>query len=140
MAWNVCVRYPELIQKLIILNAPHPLVFRQVLRKSWKQFFSSWYMFLFNLPLLPELVLLSNDLKILEEAFVSADNRMLCTADEIEGYKYTFCRSGGFTYPLNYYRAIMRRYPTTQPNSYQIKTPTLIIWGKITINLKCVLF
>jgi hypothetical protein len=97
-------------------------------------------MFFFNLPLLPELVLLSNDLKILEEAFVSADNRMLCTADEIEAYKYTFCRSGGFTYPLNYYRAIMRYYPTIKLNSYQIKTPTLIIWGKITINLKCVLF
>jgi hypothetical protein len=97
-------------------------------------------MFFFNLPLLPELVLLSNDLKILEEAFVSGDNRMLCTADEIEGYKYTFCRNGGFTYPLNYYRAIMRDYPRIEPNSYQIKRPTLIIWGKIRINLKCVLF
>ena len=42
---------------LIILNGPHPNVFRQLLRESQAQRTRSWYVFMFQLPLLPERVL-----------------------------------------------------------------------------------
>jgi len=135
IAWNFAAKYPNLVQKLVVLNSPHPLVFRKVLRKSWKQYFTSFYMFFFNLPLLPELLFLSNDLRIFDDIFSSADGHPICTAEDIEAYKYVFCKPQALTGPLNYYRALVRKYPIRQIN-YQIKVQTLIIWGNFILNVR----
>ena len=129
IAWTFAAKHAHLLNKLVVMNSPHPLMMRQVVKKSWRQYFSLIYMYFFNLPLLPELIILSNDLKLFEDIFVSADGRPLCSPEDIEAYKYVFCKHTALTGPLNYYRALVRKYPSVRPINYQIKVPTLTIWG-----------
>src|SRR5436309_1179979 len=55
LAGTSCVvqHRPAVVRKLVILNAPHPVLFRRGLRRL-SQLRKSWYMFFFQLPLLPE--------------------------------------------------------------------------------------
>src|SRR5215203_1684309 len=56
VAWNVPMRHPRAVERLIVLNAPHPGAFLRELRTP-AQIAKSWYMFFFQLPWLPELSL-----------------------------------------------------------------------------------
>ena len=47
---------PQLIDRLVILNLPHPACFAREVRKP-RQFFKSWYTLFFQLPWLPEKIL-----------------------------------------------------------------------------------
>lgn len=130
IAWRVAMSYPEKLEKLIILNAPHPLAFRDVLKTKWKQFFMSWYMFFFNLPILPELIILSNDLSTLNQVYKSKEGKNLFSLEELEAYKYIYSKPNALTCPLNYYRANLRSIGySKQIQSTQVKVPTLIIWA-----------
>ncbi|CAG2110089.1 unnamed protein product, partial [Medioppia subpectinata] len=131
IGWGFAAKHPELLRKLVIINSPHPLMFAESQKKGWKQFFYSWYMLFFSLPLLPEFALRSNDYFIFDHSFRNGDGRPLFADDpqHMEAYKYTFHKNG-FTGPLNWYRALIHRVPQQQPKSFQIKVPTLIIWGK----------
>ena len=56
VAWQVAMRYPEIINQLAILNVPHPRAFQKGIRRP-SQLIKSWYMFFFQIPLFPELLL-----------------------------------------------------------------------------------
>ena len=49
MAWATAGFHPEVVDRLAILNAPHPRVFIEHL-KGPRQLARSWYMGLFQLP------------------------------------------------------------------------------------------
>jgi pimeloyl-ACP methyl ester carboxylesterase len=42
VAWNVAMFHPEVVEKLVILNCPHPAAFALKMRKSFRQFRKSW--------------------------------------------------------------------------------------------------
>ena len=52
IAWKVASAYPELVERLVILNAPHPAAFKRELR-TFTQLRKSWYMLFFQLPYIP---------------------------------------------------------------------------------------
>src|SRR5262249_30760318 len=60
VAWHLAATRPELCTRVAILNSPHPVIFRRALAKP-SQMRRSWYMFFFQLPLLPEIFLTRND-------------------------------------------------------------------------------
>ncbi len=88
--------YPHLIEKLIVLNAPHPIAFRQEL--SLAQLFRLWYMFFYQSPILPEKMLQADDFAVFHHMFKQKPtglvNSDLITDDDIEVYKYTFSQEG----------------------------------------------
>ena len=53
-AWWTAVKYPEKLEKLAILNVPHPVVMRKHIKTSKAQRKKSWYVFFFQIPRLPE--------------------------------------------------------------------------------------
>lgn len=133
VGWLTAAQYPQMVEKLIILNAPHWKYFMESIQSSWKQFFMSWYIFFFNIPYLPELRLRSNDLRSIEILFKKVAND-----EEIDAYKYNFSKPDGFSGPINYYRAIQRGYGhqfIEKVKSKRITSPTLVIWGKNDIAL-----
>jgi len=54
VAWDLALRRPTVLDRLGIINVPHPTVFQQTLRSNPRQLAKSWYMFYFQLPRLPE--------------------------------------------------------------------------------------
>jgi pimeloyl-ACP methyl ester carboxylesterase len=134
VAWMLALVHPEFIDKLIILNVPHPDSFVKQLSTNLKQFLCSWYMFFFQAPYLPEAFFETLDYSALIDSFKSLMvNPENFTDEDAEAWKYTFSQSGcSLTEPINYYRAAKRRL-CTAPLGIDIKLverKTLIIWGE----------
>uniref|UniRef100_A0AC34Q4M4 AB hydrolase-1 domain-containing protein n=1 Tax=Panagrolaimus sp. JU765 TaxID=591449 RepID=A0AC34Q4M4_9BILA len=133
LAWNLALTRPEMVEKLVILNVPHPLAFRKQFKTGFKQLFKSWYMFLFQAPFLPELLLSLEDFKMLISMFKGKKSGLVhsenFTDDDVEAWKYTFSKLDAFKGPINYYRALLRQIDAPKHEDWTVKPKTLIIWG-----------
>lgn len=129
IAWGVAQERPRLIDRLININAPHPLALDEQLSSSWEQFARSSYMFLLNVPYIPETIIQGNDYQILDTLL----GKFSKVVNETDVYKYYFSLPYGLTGPLNYYRAFLRgvgQVKTKVTFRQAIKPKTLIIWGE----------
>ncbi|TAF08868.1 MAG: alpha/beta hydrolase [Nostocales cyanobacterium] len=129
IAWNFAYAYPDMVAKLIILNLPHPAKFAQGLSTP-QQLLRSYYIFLFQLPLLPELIIQSSDYKAIDKAIQgTAFNKNAFTRADIEAYKDAAAKRGAITAMLNYYRNL---FSQLTPNKTWpiLEIPTLMIWGE----------
>uniref|UniRef100_A0A8V0XHS3 AB hydrolase-1 domain-containing protein n=1 Tax=Gallus gallus TaxID=9031 RepID=A0A8V0XHS3_CHICK len=93
--------HPEVVAKLVVMDAPHPHRPTQLLRSS--------YIFLFQLPWLPELLLSLADFQFLRTLLMgprlgiqNPSRRM--TDPEFEAYLYGLSQPGGLSPPIHYYR------------------------------------
>jgi len=115
--------YPEMVQRLVLCNIPHPNALFKYMRSNFKQLLMSWYMFFFQLPWLPELQISSYDYKFAKQLFGKCGS-----SEDIEAYKWSLQLPGGLTSPINYYRAVMQYKRKAMPKT-QIACPTLMVWG-----------
>ncbi len=133
VAWETTHRHPQVIEKLIVMNCPHPQIFRQRFSNHTSQLKKSLYALLFQIPWLPEFLFSVNDYDIIKKAFrgrrAGVRKRDAFTADDVEAYKYVFSQKGALTAPLNYYRANSLRSFEDGDAEGKIAVPTLIIWG-----------
>jgi pimeloyl-ACP methyl ester carboxylesterase len=53
IAWATAIAYPHRVERLIVLNCPHPSIFRKALRTNREQQGRSWYMGFFQLRFAP---------------------------------------------------------------------------------------
>ena len=126
VAWAVAQEHPSIVERLAILNVPHPQQMLRGLRRP-KQLKKSWYMFFFQLPGgIPERALAKNDYAFLRRTF-EVDG---FGAEEIEPYVEAMRKPGALTAAMNYYRAAIRRTFTLRlPVAKRIDCPVLVIWG-----------
>jgi pimeloyl-ACP methyl ester carboxylesterase len=131
VAWLFAMHHPERLERLAILNVPHPSRFVDGARNV-RQLLKSWYIFFFQLPLVPEALIRRNDFALLRRLLESdATNPKAFTADDIERYVEAARRPRALTSALNYYRALLRRNPLkTAANLQVIEQPTLVLWGE----------
>jgi len=129
IAWSFAYNYPELLERLIVLNIPHPAKFAEGL-KTPQQLLKSWYIFFFQIPWLPELLIQSGDYQLISDAFTKmAVNPSVFTPKDLEAYKDAAAKRGALTGMLNYYRNIFQSLG--QGQSWEIlKIRTLMIWGE----------
>ncbi|CAF3273212.1 unnamed protein product [Rotaria socialis] len=129
ISWTCAMLYPKLIDKLIILNVPHPAAFFDAI--SFRQLRRSWYIFFYQIPFIPELLFKSNDFQMLKTIFYTKPmglvNQENVTEDDLEVFNYTFSQKGTPTAAINYYRALVRH--TRYDLQKRIDVPVLIIWG-----------
>ena len=132
LAWAFAIRYPNMTQRLIVLNAPHPYAFQRELR-TFKQIRKSWYIFFFQIPWLPEALLSANQAQAIGRAiYESAVQKAEFPPDLLLLYQATMSKPGALTAALNYYREVFRRgnYGSTRRRKQTIiQAPTLLIWG-----------
>ncbi len=130
IAWIVAQKNPEIIQKLIIMNCPHH---KAMNKAPVSQLLKSWYIFMFQVPWLPEFIASHKDFNFLDETLRGNQggvvNKDAITSEDIEAYKYVFSQPGASTGPINYYRAIFSTPPPKSKKSTLIEVPTLILWG-----------
>ncbi|MDJ0729966.1 MAG: alpha/beta hydrolase [Crocosphaera sp.] len=130
IAWYFANEYPEMVEKLIVLNIPHPAKFMEGLR-TLQQLIKSWYIFFFQLPYLPELLFRWNNYKGIESVFLKmAINKSAFTDEDIQAYKKSAAKPGSLTAMINYYRCFFRKGFTLQKSWKKLDIPTLMIWGE----------
>jgi pimeloyl-ACP methyl ester carboxylesterase len=129
IAWALAMRQPHRVERLAILNAPHPGAFRRELANP-VQWLRSWYMLFFQVPWLPEWLLRAGNYALLERTLRREPaNRLAFPAEDVALYKRALDQPGALTAALNYYRALLR-YPREIGRNAVIRAPTLLIWGE----------
>ncbi len=129
VAWALAIRCPERLRKLGILNAPHPAVMTNFLRRGDpEQIRRSWYVFAFQVPWLPEYILRKNDWRRLVLALRGSGKIHTFTNEDMEKYKQAWSQPGALTAMLNWYRA-GRYYFTNLPKDPRVGVPALMLWG-----------
>jgi len=127
VAWRLAATHPELVEKLVILNGPHPDRYREVLFKErdFDQLRRSWYVYFFQLPWLAEAALTSKG--ALERLFRrSSAHPESFEPDEIAYYEAAIAKPGAARGMLSWYRATARYPPPALP---KIGCDTLVLWG-----------
>jgi epoxide hydrolase 4 len=131
VAWTFAARKVRPLTRLIIMNVPHPAVFAQVLRRSPKQMLRSWYMAFFQIPGLPERLLLANDARAIRRAFSGmAKDKSRFPDPVLDRYAADAQRPGAMTGMINWYRAAARHPDFMREPWAKIEIPTLVIWGE----------
>lgn len=131
VAWQLPVFHPEVVERLAVLNAPHPGALLRELR-TLEQLRRSWYIAFFQLPWLPELALRAGDAALLRRMLRQDAVRPGAFDDvDIQRYVDALMQPGAATATLNYYRALVQRNPLELSHQIQaIDVPTLLIWGQ----------
>lgn len=135
LAWAFAMSNPQMTERLIVMNAPHPQVMQRAFR-TLKQLRKSWYIFAFQLPWLPENALLRNNAYEIGRMFKGAAVQKSAFPNEVLGtYQEAMSKPGAMTAALNYYRQLFR-HPLRSAKDYaSIGVPTLLIWGEQDIAL-----
>src|SRR5258708_4154715 len=129
ITWHLATSWPQLCDRIVVLNAPHPAVFARALRRSLRQLRRSWYIFFFQLPRLPERRLLKDWARLLGRMYrANAVDRSHFTDKDVPPFRSPLARPGVATAALGYYRAAFRRMlqnRRTGERYTQIDCPTL---------------
>ncbi|MBC5773669.1 alpha/beta hydrolase [Pontibacter sp. KCTC 32443] len=127
VAWAMGMHFPHLLDKLILLNIPHPDVMQHYLRHSPRQMLKSWYAAAFQVPVLPEVVLQALNYKLLAHAMTSTAHSSTFAKEDLAAYRQAWRKPGALTGMLNWYRAF--KYSRLRLNQ-TVEVPTLLIWGE----------
>jgi pimeloyl-ACP methyl ester carboxylesterase len=137
VAWITAMVHPEAVERLAILNVPHPRRMLEALRRPGKQLGRSWYMFFFQLPWLPEQAVRAGDWWAFRLGFEHDARPGAFTPADIDRYREAWSQPGALTATINWYRASMRRRGPGRGGGdgggseiQPIQAPTLVIWGE----------
>jgi pimeloyl-ACP methyl ester carboxylesterase len=141
-AWSAAMQYPDWVEKLVIINSPHPAVFARELLNNPAQQEASQYMLLFRSAKAEQILSENNYAGVM--AMVTQFGSKWDMSEEVRlKYIEAWSRPGALTGGLNYYRA-SPLYPPTSPEDeakiksildlppemFAVKVPTLVIWGE----------
>lgn len=129
VAWAFAMKHPTRLDRLVILNCPHPLSMFRGLRRP-DQLKRSWYMFFFQLPRIPERSMRANHFAMLL-GVLRNDPLVPGAFDErdLSVYAEAYAQPGALRGMTNYYRAMFRSKPSTKTIA-RIDAPVLVIWGE----------
>ncbi|ERH12333.1 MAG: putative hydrolase or acyltransferases (alpha/beta hydrolase superfamily) [halophilic archaeon J07HB67] len=128
VAWSLALRRPELVDRLGVVNVPHPTVFRETLRSNPRQLLRSWYGAALQLPRLPEWALSRNDCALLTRALESTSRPAAFSEAEHRRYRAAWQAPGTVRGMVNWYRAAVRHGLDTPRD--RVLEPTLVVWGQ----------
>jgi pimeloyl-ACP methyl ester carboxylesterase len=140
IAYHLAATRPEVVDRLAVINAPHPAV---ISRDIWNpaQLARSWYAFFFQLPFLPERLLSLGGGALIPRFIRRA---MVDPSRVPEGkfapYEACFSRPEALRPPIDYYRRLFRDAFSPQgmrrmKDYPRIQAPFRLIWGEQDIAL-----
>jgi pimeloyl-ACP methyl ester carboxylesterase len=129
IAWIFALRNTRALDGLIVMNVPHPRVFRDVLKTSWAQKRKSWYAAFFQLPGLPEAMLGARHAEAIGKAFTNmAIDKSAFPPAVIDHYRDNASQPGALTAMINYYRANF--VGVLDEPAPVLALLTLLLWGE----------
>lgn len=129
IAWNMAYHYPQWVERLIVMNLPHPAKFAAALQTP-QQLLRSWYIFFFQIPWLPEQIIEAGNYQLVANALQGmAVNKSTFSPADLQAYKDAAAKPGALTAMINYYRSILQDNWMRQQWG-RLDIPTLMIWGE----------
>jgi len=129
VAWSFANTYPELLNRLIVMNLPHPALFAKAIRSNETQMKRSDYIFKFQIPFYAESTLAKNNFDIIRKIFrTGIKNQEHFTTEDEDRFVQAIANSS-ITAMINYYRAVFK-IPERNMFKKTIEVPTLVIWGE----------
>lgn len=126
VAWNTAICFSNRVAKLAILNVPHPAVMRRAIVRP-PQLLRSWYMFFFQIPVLPEAAFSANNFRLGVDSLRRTSRPGTFTEEDFECYRKAWSQPGAVRGMIHWYRALFRHPPRLLPGKLMV--PTLILWG-----------
>lgn len=128
VAWWTAATYPQRVERLVVLNVPHPAVMKRFASRNVGQMLKSWYIGFFQLPVLPEVLSRLGNWSIMARTLRSSSRPGTFSDADIAQYKQAWSQPDAFRAMVNWYRAALQR-PPTRHGPIRITVPTLLIWG-----------
>jgi len=129
VAWWLATFHQHRVERVAVLNCPHPLVFSRTLRRSPAQLRRSWYMFLFQLPWIPEWMSSRGGCAALVRAMQATARPGTFSDADLDAYRAAWSQPGALTAMLNWYRAALPTLLTRVPADVRIEVAALLLWG-----------
>lgn len=131
IAWAFAMGRLRPLERLVIMNVPHPACFERGIR-TLRQLRRSWYIFFFQIPWLPEALIAARGYEAIERSFRGmAVDKSRFPDEVIDVYKKNAAEPGALTAMVSYYRAIPRSLGIQRARGYpKIEVPTLMVWGE----------
>lgn len=132
VAWGTAFYHPEVVDRLVVLNCPHPAVMAVEVATNPRQLLRSWYMFFFQLPWLPEWLLSRDRASFVARALRGGSFvRDAWPREELEPYREAFSHRESAAAAIGYYRAGFRQALAVRRRALEhpITAKTLILWG-----------
>lgn len=134
IAWNIAHRFPDLLQSLSLLNAPHPYRLLRDISGSVEHLLKHWQMLAFQIPGVPEILIRRNLADFVKNCFqVQAVRKAAFSGEVLQIYQAALEKKGAIASALSYYRQLLNpqswlsklgAYPSP------IDVPTLVLWGE----------
>jgi len=138
VAWAFAIAHPERLERLVIVNAPHPAIFEREIRENPAQQNASRYMLTFRSPEAEAILSADNYARLIE--VLSRDLGDRFTPADRAAYLDAWSRPGALTGGLNWYRAAGVGPPAGggapapslagDATRLTVRVPTLVIWGE----------
>ena len=125
VGWGVAGRAPEKLASLSALSVPHPMAFVRSLLTS-RQGLASWYMYVNQLPWVPERLMLGRNGR--GKAIATSLIRSGLAPGAAERDALAMTEAGALTAALNWYRAMPLSGSGQRPTD-KITVPTLYVWS-----------
>jgi epoxide hydrolase 4 len=128
VAWSIALLSPERVARLVIVNVPHPSVMRKHLRTNFGQIRRSWYIFLFQLAWLPEVLFRLCNFQVGTSALLRSSRPGTFSPEALMNYRRAWAQPRALTGMIKWYRAALRfRAPFPDRT---VRVPTRILWGE----------
>lgn len=139
VAWLAALKHPDRLQRLAIVNAPHPYLFQKSLIEDPAQRAASQYISAFRDPLIEQGIAAMGLENFFARTFASHADVSLLSEEERQAYLDDWARPGALSAMLNWYRASDIVVPKvgegaelpawTKLPFRRIEVPTLVIWA-----------
>jgi pimeloyl-ACP methyl ester carboxylesterase len=138
-AWMAAIKHGDRLKRLVIVNAPHPLIFQRSLIEDAAQREASEYIRAFRAPGVETAIKAMGLERFLEKSFAPHVDLRLISPAEREAYISDWSEKGALTAMLNWYRASKIVVPAPGEKAHKPlwthaplpkpKMPVLVVWG-----------
>ncbi len=141
IAWAFALYHPEYVEKLVVMNAPHPAIFDREIKENPAQQFASRYMLAVRDPAFAQKYAADGYAALVQIVLADGLKSGRFNEEDRKAYLAAWAQPGALDSGLNYYRAAQLGPADTQTHSAAngnytrdltstvVKVPTLLIWG-----------